>query len=251
MKTAIFFLLCLLCLNHGAHAETTLSYNIIKQAKHDSASFTQGLALDGDWLVESSGLRGKSFISIYHASSGAPKARWALPRQQFAEGLTLLDKKIYLLTWTSGVLHILESGSLKPLETKLFQGEGWGLTHDGTQFIMSDGSDELTFRNTSNFAATKKLQVRNNRQRYKFINELEYANGSIWANVWQSSVILRINPQSGYVTGVLNLEALVERNNKLPGHTVLNGIAYDSENDAFWVTGKLWPRRYLIKITEN
>lgn len=251
MKTAIFSLLCLLCLSYGAHAEKILSYNIVKQAMHNSASFTQGLALNGDWLIESSGLRGKSFVSIYHADSGAPKARWALPRQQFAEGLTLLDQKIYLLTWTSGVMHILDAASLKPVETKQFEGEGWGLTHDGNHFIMSDGSDELTFRNTSSFAATKKIQVTNGRQHYKFLNELEYANGSVWANVWQSGKILRINPRNGYVTGVLDLEALVERNNKVPGHTVLNGIAYDSEKDAFWVTGKQWPKRYLIKIMEN
>src|SRR5690606_27296413 len=151
MKITIFSLLYLFCLSHGVHAEQALSYNIVTQAKHNSASFTQGLTLDGDWLIESSGLRGKSFISIYHADSGAPKARWALPHQQFAEGLTLLNQEIYLLTWTSGVMHILDAASLKTVATKQFEGEGWGLTHDGTQFIMSDGSDKLTFRNTSDF----------------------------------------------------------------------------------------------------
>lgn len=251
MKITIFSLLYLFCLSHGVHAEQALSYNIVTQAKHNSASFTQGLTLDGDWLIESSGLRGKSFISIYHADSGAPKARWALPHQQFAEGLTLLNQKIYLLTWTSGVMHILDAASLKTVATKQFEGEGWGLTHDGTQFIMSDGSDKLTLRNTSDFAVTKKIQVGNGRQYYKFLNELEYANGSVWANVWQSNKILRINPGNGSVTGVLDLTELVERNNKIPGHTVLNGIAYDQKNDAFWVTGKQWPNRYLIKITEN
>lgn len=251
MKSAVLALFCLLFLGHGARAEKLLFYQVIKQATHNSTAFTQGLALDGDWLIESSGLRGKSFVNIYHANSAAPKAKWNLPREHFAEGLALFDKKIYLLTWTSGVLHILDSNTLKPLETKLFQGEGWGLAHDGTQFIMSNGSDELIFRDSSSFAATKKIRVASDRQRYKFLNELEYANGSIWANVWQSEKILRIDPKSGKVTGVLDLQEFVTRNNKLPGHSVLNGIAYDREKDAFWITGKLWPKRYLIKIAET
>ncbi len=251
MKSALFGLFCLLCLSHGARAEKRLSYEVIRQVTHNSAAFTQGLTLDGDWLIESSGLRGKSFVNIYHANSAAPKAKWNLPHNHFAEGLALFDKKIYLLTWTSGVLHILDSTTLKPLETKLFQGEGWGLTHDGTQFIMSNGSDELLFRNSSSFAVTKKVQVANSRESFKFLNELEYARGSVWANVWQSGKILRIDPGNGNVTGVLDLQELVNRNNRLPGHTVLNGIAYDPDSDAFWITGKLWPNRYLIKIAEN
>jgi len=202
-------------------------------------------------LYESSGLYGRSFLRRYHAKRPHERTQISLPRNRFAEGLTVLDNQIAMLTWRAEELLIYDALTLKQVAKKKYQGEGWGLTHNAEHFIMSNGSSLLTFRNKDTFNVEREIHVHNQWRKYHRLNELEFADGHIWANVWQSPFILKIAPETGKVIGIVDLSDLVAENSVVKGHTVLNGIAYDSERKAFWITGKNWPKRYLIQMLEH
>lgn len=232
-----------------------LAYTLLQEAAHDESLFTQGLILHREHFTESSGLYGRSFVRLYHAQTGQIQQEIKLPRKHFAEGLVRVDSLIYMLTWKAGILYVLNAETLKPRYQLRYKGEGWGLTFDGERLIMSDGTDKLYFRDKKSFNILETISVRRklpdgSEKPVSWLNELEYANGSIWANVWHSSTLLRIDPKSGQVSGTVDLDDLVKLNFRRAGMT-LNGIAYDSQRAAFWVTGKHWPKRYLIKITEQ
>ncbi len=235
-----------------ANAQRTLSYEVLQELPHHSESFTQGLYLSGDSLYESSGIYGRSYIQKYDAQSNEINHERKLPGNLFAEGLTLFNNRIYLLTWKAGVALVLEPDTLNPIKQLRYDGEGWGITHDGKHLITSDGSHQIRYRNPQTLAVVRTIDVHNSWRRYKHINELEFADGAIWANVWQQDIILKISPKDGSVLGVLNLTPLRKQNlshQKTKSiEQVLNGIAYDNTKNAFWVTGKFWPKRYLIKI---
>ena len=237
----------ILLLSGQVIANAPLSYKVLESHPHDSYLFTQGMILRDGKIYESSGLYKQSFLRIYDAQTGRIKAQRRLPRSIFAEGLEEYNDLLYLLTWKEKTLYILNKDTLKTLLTLPYRGEGWGLTHDGKDFIMSDGSNQLKFRDSQTFQ-TKRILPLSNYPGIPRLNELEYAKGFIWANVWQYDVILKISPEDGKVVGVLDLSELSKINNIDPGRTVLNGIAYDEKQDAFWVTGKNWPNRYLIKV---
>ncbi len=226
----------------------SLPYHILATRAHDSQAFTQGLIVAGDDLVESSGLYGKSFVTRYHKDTGKLVYRQALPKSWFAEGLTLVDGSLYVLSWQAHEVLVLREPELTEVGRLVNEGEGWGLTYDGLQLISSDGSAQLTFRDLKTFVPLRRVTVRSGLRRWNMLNELEYAEGYIWANVWKKPLILVIDPAKGDIVAQLDLTALVKANQHKSPENVLNGIAYDAQQKAFWVTGKFWPKRYLIQV---
>jgi glutamine cyclotransferase len=243
------------------------AFEILETRPHPRQYFTQGWQLDGDRFFESSGLYGKSFLVAYDKNNTVLK-RASLPASAFAEGLAVLNNRIFVLTWKSEIAYEYSKEDFTLVNQHRYQGEGWGLTHNGTELIMSDGSSRLGFIDPNTFTQTRSISVYSLRKAsqdgadgamkdmaksipWTNINELEYARDLIWANVWQQPVILAIDPQSGRVLGILNLTDLVNSNTRYPQHESLNGIAYDAARDAFWITGKLWKNRYLIAIDQN
>ncbi len=174
-----------------------------------------------------------------------------MPRKYFAEGACLLNGKIYQLTWQEQVCFVYDAATFKQSGSFNYATEGWGVTTDGTQLIMSDGTSTIYFRDPNNFAEIRRIKVRNGNKEIPYLNELEYINGEIWANVYTSDVIVRINPATGKVTGIINLENLLPRSLRKPQTDVLNGIAYDTEGKRIFVTGKNWPKLYEITISEK
>lgn len=228
---------------------TPLGYTIIKEAAHARA-FTQGLLVNDGTLYESSGLYQRSFIRAYDLEANRVRAKTQLPKTIFAEGLTKFGDTLFLLSWKAGTLFKYNPVSLAPEGKLRYDGEGWGLTHDGQYLIMSNGSENLLWRKPSDFSIVKQKRVHYRQRPVKNLNELEYAQDFIWANVWLTSAIIKISPDTGEVVGIADLSKLSAENSTIPQRTVLNGIAYDSANDAFWVTGKHWPKRYLIRFHE-
>ena len=228
-----------------------LTYRIINEKNHIPNSFTQGwqLAQDSNSFFESSGLFGKSYI-IQYDRDNKPLQQKPLPRKIFAEGLTEMNNKLYLLSWQAQTAYEFDSRDLSLLKQYSYQGEGWGLTHNQQELIMSNGSNILKFIEPNTFKTLRTITVKDNSEKHwSRINELEFANDLIWANIWQEPIILAIEPSSGSIAGILDLSKLVNANTRNPYHESLNGIAYDHTHKAFWVTGKLWKKRYLIEIS--
>lgn len=225
-----------------------LSVTVLEEQAHDPLTFTQGLLISDGKVYESSGLYSKSFIRRYDNQTQKIEKQRKLPNNLFAEGLTLFNNQLFLLTWKSGMALVLDPKTLQPLKKFSYSGEGWGLTHSANELIMSDGSDTLIFRNPSTFKKTKSISVHSKWKHYKNLNELDYADSAIWANIWQSNLILKISPLDGSVLGIADLSKLAEKNNRIRNESVLNGIAYDEEKKAFWITGKYWPSRYLVRF---
>ena len=229
-----------------------LTYRIIEEQSHIPNSFTQGwqLAQDNNSFFESSGLFGRSYI-IQYDKNNKPLQRKQLPTKIFAEGLTEIDRKLYVLSWQAQTAYVFDSQDFSLLTQHSYRGEGWGLTHNQKELIMSNGSNVLTFIEPSTFKTKRTITVKDNSQKHwSKLNELEFANGLIWANIWQEPTILAINPNTGNIEGLLDLTPLVQANTRNPSHETLNGIAYDAHSEAYWITGKLWKKRYLIKIEQ-
>lgn len=236
--------------------DSLYDYAIVKTLPHSARSFTQGLIVDGDDLIESSGLYGKSFIHRYpvsgssgSGSSGNKKEQYkSLPDDLFAESLTLFNDKLYLLTWKSGRVLILDPNNLELQRTLSYQGEGWGLTTFDNELVMSNGSAQLTFRDPEDFSVQRTLTVTDNQKPVNDLNDLAVAHGLIWANVWHESYIVAIDPHSGQVVGKIDLRTLAKRHRSFLSDNVLNGIAWDEQQQGFWITGKRWSKRYLIQV---
>ncbi len=230
-------------------AETALRYKILEKRTHDTSLFTQGFYIEGDTSYESSGLFGRSFVRAYETNTKDIIAEKRLPNNIFAEGITQFKNKLYLLTWKAGKALVLDPKTLELIKHHTYHGEGWGITHDEKKLITSNGSHILSFRDPSTFQTERTISVHNKWRQYKHLNELEFAQSAIWANVWQSDLILKISPTDGQVLGIANLKALSKENrSKNNQQNVLNGIAYDKQREAFWVTGKFWPYKYLIQF---
>ncbi len=229
-------------------ALTPFDYEIISKKPHNPRSFTQGWVFQDDFFYESSGLYGRSFLQRYNDKS--TKTIY-LPKKYFVEGLTLFNQQLYLLTWKAEKLLLLDPTTLSIIGEKTYKGEGWGLTHNNTELIMSNGTDQLTFRDPNNFSIIRTLNVQLDKHfspNKLQLNELEYVNGIIWANNWTSDRLYGIDSHTGCVIGLLDLTDLRQQSVKPNNKNVLNGIAYDSKHKGLWVTGKYWPTRYLITL---
>jgi glutamine cyclotransferase len=223
-----------------------LAWRLVAAHPHDREAFTQGLLLHEERLYESTGRRGHSELRVVDPASGRVAQRRRLAPQLFGEGLARVDDRLFQLTWQAGRVFVHRVSDLVPIEEFRYPGEGWGLTFDGVHLIMSDGSDELRLIDPGDFRERGRLAVHDDGTPVARLNELEFAGGSIYANVWQTDRIARIDPASGRVTGWLDLAGLLG-----PGATgagVLNGIAWDPGTGRLWVTGKLWPRIFVIEV---
>ena len=225
---------------------------VVRSYPHDRGAYTQGLVYDGGFLYESTGQYGESSLRKVALETGEVLRSSELEGQYFGEGLALWKDRLVQLTWRAGVGFVYDKATLNPKDEFRYPGEGWGLTHDGTLLIMSDGTSVLRFLNPENFQEVRQLKVTDGRMAVRRLNELEYVRGQIYANVWRSGRIARIDPQSGKVLGWLDLRPLtrkVQAENRGPrGAEVLNGIAYDPEGDRLFVTGKYWPELFEIRV---
>ncbi len=234
-----------------------ISYKIISERSHKISLFTQGLEVKNGSFYESSGLYAKSHIVTYPIKE--PEATWAkmtapftqkqrIPDRYFAEGLTLLNNKLYVLTWQEGTVFVYDANNFSLIKNVNYKGEGWGLTNDGKRLIRSDGSNTLFFHNAESFSVEKTISVKHQQEAIMNLNELEYAEGFIWANIWHENRIVKINPATGDVVGAIDLSAIAKSVKLTDAESVLNGIAYDADKKAFWITGKQWPKMFLVKI---
>ena len=225
-------------------------YTVVHTYPHDPAAFTEGLFYLNGFLYESTGLEGKSDIRKVQLTTGKVLQRRPLDKKYFGEGIVAWKGRLAELTWQSQIGFTYDLNSFKPHGSFKYSGEGWALTHDDTRIIMSDGTPQLRFLNPDTLAETGRLNVTLNGRPLAMLNELEWVKGEILANVWQTSFIVRIDPKTGQVTGVIDLSSLMQSElAKGRQIDVLNGIAYDAEHDRLFVTGKLWPDLYEIKIT--
>ena len=224
------------------------TYESMNTYPHDRQAFTQGLLFADGFLYEGTGLYGASTLRKVALESGEVLQLRELPEQFFGEGLTLMGDRLIQLTWQSRVGFVYDRESFELMRQFNYPTEGWGLTHDGRQLIMSDGSATLFFLDPETFAEIGRVEVRDHRGPVKRLNELEYVGGEIYANIWTTDYIARIAPQTGRVVGWIDLHGLLSPPERGTRVDVLNGIAYDEKNDRLFVTGKWWPSLFEIKL---
>jgi glutaminyl-peptide cyclotransferase len=225
------------------------SITIVKAYPHDPEAFTQGLLFADGFLYESTGTHHRnSSLRKVDLETGTVLKVQTLSQEYFGEGLTLWQKKLIQLTWRSGIGFVYDLDSFLRVGEFRYNTEGWGLTHDGKSLIMSDGSGVLRFLNPESYAEVARIEVRDQGVPIRNLNELEYVKGEIFANVWRMDMIVRISSETGKVLGWIDLSALRSALGPARNAEVLNGIAYDSARDRIFVTGKLWPKVFEIKL---
>ncbi len=224
-------------------------YRVVRTYPHDPGAFTQGLIYLEGHLYESTGLNGRSSLRMTDLATGKVLQQQGVPSQYFAEGMTNFAGKLYQLTWQSGKAFVYDRFSFQLLREHSYTGEGWGLTNDGKRLILSDGTAQIRFMDPVTFAVTGKITVTDEGRPVERLNELEYVRGEILANVWQTELIARISPVTGKVLGWIDLSGILPPADA-HGVDVLNGIAYDAKQDRLFVTGKLWPKIFEIKVTK-
>jgi glutamine cyclotransferase len=246
----------------GVPAPASLAYTVLNSYPHDTAAFTQGLELYKGSLMESTGLLGRSTLRKVEIKTGKILSTIQLNDAVFAEGITILRDTLYQLSWQNHEVYVYDiKKEPKKITTVPWSGEGWGITNDGIQLIISDGSDKLYFVEPGTLKLKKVLSVRDQYGAVNNLNELEMIDGYVFANRWQYDYFLKIDPSSGFVVGTLGMQDFLKKNSKKdlsyldkPGSTaqqsgaVLNGIAYDSEKKSIYVTGKLWPEIFEIRL---
>lgn len=231
-----------------------ITYSVAAAYPHDTSSFTQGLAFHNGQLMEGTGNEGKSKLIHVDLKTGKSVKEVSLNNQYFGEGITILNDTVYQLTWKNNVVLVYTAQDFKKIKELPLATEGWGLTNDGTNMIVSDGSSNLYFYEPSTFRLLRTQSVTEDGNPALNLNELEYINGFVYANQWQYNYIVKIDPNSGQVVGKLDLTDLVNRiQSKLPGidtgtTATLNGIAYDPQTNKIYVTGKYWPEIYEIQF---
>ncbi len=223
-------------------------YEIVNTWLHDKDAYTQGLAFSGGKLLESTGQDGRSSLRRVEPETGRVMKKIDVPRPYFAEGITFFKGKIYQLTWQHQLGFIYDPESFEKSGEFSYRGEGWGLTNDGSSLIMSDGTNRIRFLDPDNFLVRKTISVLDGRSAVSSINELEYVHGEIYANIWHKERVARIEPQTGRVLGWIDLTGLRALSDANDNEAVLNGIAYDEDNDRLFVTGKLWPKLFEIRV---
>jgi glutamine cyclotransferase len=226
-------------------------YQVIHTYPHDPGAFTQGLVYADGHLYESTGLNGKSSIRLVDLETGKVLQHHDLPVEYFGEGLTVWNNRLFQLTWKARTGFVYDLFSFAIQQTFHYGGEGWGLTHDNKELILSDGTSLLRFLDPQSFREIRRIQVRDTGQAIGNLNELEYTHGEIYANVWQTDRIARISPRTGRVLGWIDLTGLIDKRELANPDAVLNGIAYDSKSNRLFVTGKLWPKLFEIRVKSH
>jgi glutaminyl-peptide cyclotransferase len=227
------------------------SYEIKHVYPHDPAAFTQGLIFRDGLLWESTGLNGESSLRKVELETGRVIKKIDVPQQFFAEGMTVFKGRVYQLTWQSQRAFVYDPENFQKLNEFAYEGEGWGLTHDGDNLIMSDGTNRLRFLDPETFAVRRAVSVTAAGRPVNELNELEYVNGEVYANIWRTDRVARIDPRTGRVVGWIDLTGLLPANEHSAITDVLNGIAYDAAGDRLFVTGKLWPRLFEIRLVKK
>lgn len=240
-------LLPLLWVSSAAATEATplYTYRVVNVYPHDPKAFTQGLVFDGGFLYEGTGLHGESTLRKVELKSGRVVKRFELPSRFFGEGITVFGEYIIQTTWRSNVAFVYDKRSFELRQTFVYPTEAWGLTHNGRHLILSDGTATLRYLDPQTFREVDRIEVYDGKNPVSHLNELEFVRGEILANVWKTDRIARIAPESGRVTGWIDLSGILKSSR---GVDVLNGIAYDAANDRLFVTGKLWPKLFEIDI---
>jgi glutaminyl-peptide cyclotransferase len=236
----------------GTNAATSeipiYTYEVVNTYPHDPGAFTQGLVFLDGALLESTGLNGQSSLRKVDLKTGSVLMRVEVPAEYFAEGLAVLDGKLFQLTWQNqkGFVYDLESFKLE--KDFSYEGEGWGLTTDGHWLILSDGTDQIRFLDPATFEVKQTIHVLARGRSVNRLNELEYINGEIFANIWGSDYVVRIDPATGKVTGVIDFTGLLAPQDRSFDTDVLNGIAYDAKENRIFITGKKWPKLFEARL---
>lgn len=226
------------------HAEI----EVVNIFDHQTNAYTQGLQFVDGLMWEGTGEYGGSRLQYTELEAGKVTVVAKLPKNHFGEGITLLGDKIYYLTWQNKTMHIFDRTSFKKIGTKSYRGEGWGLTTDGEKLYMSDGTPDIRILDPTTLEQKGRIGVTCNGESLPYLNELEWIEGKIWANVYTLDVIVIINPENGVVEKIINLKNLLPQSEITPTTDVLNGIAYDKENKRIFVTGKNWSKMFEIRL---
>ncbi len=226
----------------------TYTYRIVNTFPHDPQAFTQGLIADGNTLYESTGLNGRSSLREVDLVTGNVKRLQPADPLVFAEGLARIGEQLYQLTWQNHVGYVYDRATFALQRTWKYESEGWGLTYDGAQLVMSDGTPTIRFLDPESLAPVREISVTYFGQPQAMLNELEMIDGVLYANIWQTDRIVKIDPRDGRIVGVLDLTGLLGPENRVTPVDVLNGIAYDSAGKRLFVTGKLWPKLFEIEL---
>ncbi|WP_373650962.1 glutaminyl-peptide cyclotransferase [Schlesneria sp. DSM 10557] len=228
-------------------------YKLVAAYPHDRTAFTQGLVFANGQLLEGTGQKGESSLRRVDLGTGKVEQIAPLNSHYFGEGITVLNDKVYQLTWQNRIGLVYDIDTFDVKKTFQYSGEGWGLTTDGKHLIMSDGSATIRFLDPETFQVARRINVhrRDNKEKIGRLNELEYVNDEIWANVWYEDHIVRISPKDGTVLGWIDLSTLYPRSQRTSNEEVLNGIAYDRQKKRLFVTGKNWPQLFEITVGQK
>lgn len=227
------------------------TYQVVAEYPHSRTSYTQGLQfIDGE-LWEGTGEYGESKLLRTDLTTGKALKSKNLPKNEFGEGITVLGDKIYQLTWLNGTMHVYERESLKPIAHHTYNGEGWGLTSDGTKLYMSDGTSNIRILNPDNCKVERYIGVTLNGESVQYLNELEWIDGKIWANVYTTDYVVIIDPKTGVVEGVIDFRGLSSQIEVKEDTDVFNGIAYDAATKRIFVTGKLWNKLFEVELVKR
>ena len=257
LASAFALAFVLACSSESMHAQSQVksaskvprfSFRVVKAYPHDPTAFTQGLVFADGIFYESTGLKGQSTLRKVTPETGAVIQKIAVEDQYFAEGLALVGNELLQLTWQTQVGFAYDKTTFRRLRTFAYPTEGWGMAYDGKQLVMSDGSSHLFFLDPKTQKPVRDLKVTDGRWPVERLNELEFVKGELWANVWQTDRIAKIDPATGQVTGWIDLNGLLRPEARGPEGDVLNGIAWDKAGDRIFVTGKKWPWLFQIEI---
>ena len=249
----ILFAILIMSVFLGACSDASVRHyrlEVVAEYPHDTGSYTQGLFFHEGQMYETTGLHGKSTLRKVDLNTGKPIIKLDFGQKYFVEGSVVLNDNLYILTWESKVVFVYDADSLKYKSTWSYPREGWGITTDGKQLIASEGSSILYFMDEK-FSLKRRVYVKHEDRPVMWLNELEYIDGKIWANVYTSDDIVIINPKDGRVEGVIDCRGLLPDRLRAVGTDVLNGIAYDSKTGKIYLTGKNWPRLYEVKLVEK
>jgi glutaminyl-peptide cyclotransferase len=223
-------------------------YKVVNTYPHNDRFFTQGLLFHDGELYEGTGRNGQSALMHIKLEDGSVIKSRALSSRYFGEGIAVANDQIFQLTWRENMVFVYDLATFEPVTSHYWPREGWGLTFDGEHLVLSDGSDQLFFIDPATFQPVRQISVKIADQPVYQLNELEYINGEVWANVWMSQQLVRINPATGLVTAVVDLTGLVNQTQTGGSEAVLNGIAWNADSEQLYVTGKLWAHLFEIEL---